>query len=234
VAGHRVVALERRGKVLLWRFDNGGTVLIHLGMSGRIAIDAKGPPERHDHLRFAIDGGGTVTFHDARRFGFVDYAPLDTLSMDPLLSRLGPEPLSDDFTAAILKNRLIGRRGPIKTVLLDQTVVAGLGNIYVCEALFRAGISPLCVAESLSPHRVTRLVTAIQSVLTEAVAAGGSTLKDHRQPNGALGYFQMQFSVYDREGAACPRQKGEGKSRHGIKRIVQAGRSTYYCPGCQN
>lgn len=230
VTGRRVESLERRGKVLLWRLDDGGTILIHLGMSGRMGIAPSGnAAERHDHVRFVLDSGDVVTFHDPRRFGFVDYAPSGTVDADPLLARLGPEPLSEAFTAALLAERVKGRAQPIKLALLDQGVVAGLGNIYVCEALFRAGISPFAAAGSLSPARVGRLAEAIRAVLTEAVAAGGSTLRDHRLPDGGLGYFQMSFRVYDRDGGDCD----SGKPGHAIKRVVQSGRSTYYCPRCQ-
>lgn len=230
VTGRRVLALERRGKVLLWRLDDGGTILIHLGMSGRMGIAPTGrAAELHDHLRFVLASGDTVTFHDPRRFGFVDYAAAGTLELDPLLARLGPEPLADAFTADVLAARLAGRAQPVKLALLDQGVVAGLGNIYVCETLFRAGISPFAAAGSLSPARLARLVHAIRSVLAEAVAAGGSTLRDHRLPDGGLGYFQMSFKVYDRDGGDC----GSGKPGHAIKRVVQSGRSTYYCPRCQ-
>ena len=230
VTGRRVESLQRRGKVLLWRLDDGGTILIHLGMSGRMGIAPTGAAAvLHDHLRFVLASGDTVTFHDPRRFGFVDYAPPGGLESDPLLARLGPEPLDDGFTAEVLAPRLAGRAQPVKLALLDQAVVAGLGNIYVCEALFRAGISPFAAAGSLSPRRIARLVAAIRTVLAEAVAAGGSTLKDHRRPDGGLGYFQMSFRVYDRDGGDC----GSGKPGHAIKRVVQSGRSTYYCPRCQ-
>jgi len=233
VVGRRIESLERRGKVLLWRLSDDGTVLIHLGMSGHVETDPAAPLGRHHHLRFALDDGGAVTFCDPRRFGFVDYAPPGRLEADPLLSRLGPEPLSPALTVPALCEGLSGRTGPVKTALLDQTLIAGLGNIYVCEALYRAGISPTAAAGSLSPARVARLAAAIKSVLAEAVAAGGSSLRDHRRPDGTLGYFQMRFSVYDREGEPCPAHPDGANPRHRIKRIVQSGRSTYYCPGCQ-
>lgn len=230
VTGRRVEALARRGKVMIWHLDDGGAVLIHLGMSGRVSVCAgEPPPARHDHVRFRLDSGDVVTFHDPRRFGFVDHAPPGRLELDPLLARLGPEPLGPGFDAAVLAAGLAGRAQPIKLALLDQAVVAGLGNIYVCESLFRAGISPFAAAGSLGPRRVARLAAAIRAVLAEAVAAGGSTLRDHRRPDGGLGYFQMAFRVYDREGGACP----GGKPGHAIKRVVQGGRSTYYCPHCQ-
>jgi len=233
VVGRRIEGLSRRGKVLLWALSDGGTVLIHLGMSGHVETDPTADPGPHAHLRFTLSDGGVVTFCDPRRFGFVDYAAAGTLESDPLLSRLGPEPLSPDFTAARLAAGLAGRSGPIKTALLDQTLVAGLGNIYVCEALYRAGIAPTAVAGGLSPAGIARLAAAIPAVLAEAVAAGGSSLRDHRRPDGTLGYFQMRFSVYDRAGEACPAHPDGTNPRHRIKRIVQSGRSTYYCPGCQ-
>jgi formamidopyrimidine-DNA glycosylase len=230
VVGRRVEAMERRGKVLLWRLSGGPVVLMHLGMSGRVCLGPETPPHPHDHLRLILEDGVAATFHDPRRFGFVDCRDAADLEADPLLARLGPEPLGDGFTPAVLAARLAGRSGPIKTVLLDQGTVAGLGNIYVCEALFRAGISPLRAAGKLGDKRLARLVAAIRAVLTEAVAAGGSTLRDHRLADGSFGYFQMRFSVYDRAGAPCP-TPGCG---HAIKRIVQSGRATYYCPGCQH
>lgn len=230
VAGRRVAALERRGKLMIWQLDDGGAVLIHLGMSGRVGVSVGEPAaERHDHLRFRLDSGDVVTFHDPRRFGFVDYAAPGRLAEDPLLARLGPEPLSPGFDGAVLAAAFRGRAQPVKLALLDQTVVAGLGNIYVSESLYRAGISPFAAAGSLGPRRLARLASAIRAVLTEAVAAGGSTLKDHRRPDGGLGYFQMRFQVYERDGEAC----ASGKSGHFIKRVVQGGRSTYYCPICQ-
>ncbi len=194
------------------------------------------PPRRRAptiHVRFVLDSGEAVIFHNPRRFGFVDYRAPGILEADPPLSRLGPEPLADGFTPAVLVARLAGRTGPVKTVLLDQTVVAGLGSIYVCEVLFRAGISPLRSAVGIGPRRLARLVAAIKAVLAEAVAVGGSTLRDHRLPDGTEGQFQMRFAVYDRAGEACPSPGCAGKAGHGIKRIVQAGRSTYYCPGYQ-
>lgn len=230
VVGRRVEALARRGKVMIWRLDDGGAVLIHLGMSGRVGVsEGEPPPARHDHVRFRLDSGDVVTFHDPRRFGFVDYAAPGRLELDPLLARLGPEPLAPGFGAAVLAAGLAGRAQPIKLALLDQAVVAGLGNIYVCESLHRAGISPFAAAGALGPRRVGRLAAAIQAVLAEAVAAGGSTLRDHRRPDGGLGYFQMRFRVYDRADEACD-HCGAG---HVIKRVVQGGRSTYYCPVCQ-
>ncbi len=230
VVGRTVETLDRRGKVLLLRLADGGAILIHLGMSGSIAIGPETPPVRHDHLRLVFAGGTAATLHDPRRFGFVDFREEADLAADPLLARLGPEPLAEDFTPTVLAERLAGHGGPVKTVLLDQTVVAGLGNIYVCEALFRAGISPRRAANRLGRARLARLVRAIREVLAEAVAAGGSSLRDHRLTDGSLGYFQMRHAVYDRADAPCA-TPGCG---HAIKRIVQSGRSTYYCPGCQD
>ena len=230
VVGRRVLELDRRGKLMIWRLDDGGAVLIHLGMSGSLGMThGAPPPDRHDHVRFTFDSGDVVTFHDPRRFGFVDYAAAGALEADPLYARLGPEPLSADFDARVLAAAFAGRAQPVKLALLDQTAIAGLGNIYVCESLFRAGISPFAAAGGIGPRRLERLAAAIKAVLAEAVAAGGSTLKDHRLPDGGTGYFQMTFRVYDREGAPCP----SGKPGHAIKRVVQSGRSTYYCPACQ-
>jgi len=232
ITQRRVVELSRRGKVLLWHLDDGGVILIHLGMSGRLGIvSASTLPIRHDHVRVELASGDQVVLHDPRRFGFFDYCQRDDLVLDPLLSRLGPEPLEPAFDATCLAKQLAGRSGPIKNVLLDQAVVAGLGNIYVCEALFRAGISPMRAAKTVPHQGLVVLVDAIKEVLAHAVAVGGSTLKDHRKPDGSQGYFQMQFKVYDREGQPCPLHPDAKK--HGIQRIVQSGRSTYYCPACQ-
>jgi formamidopyrimidine-DNA glycosylase len=185
-------------------------------------------PERHDHVVLETDGGHSVRFNDPRRFGLMALTRTDALAAHPLLAGLGPEPLEDGFDGAALAARLAGRRGPIKMALLDQSVVAGLGNIYASEALFRAGLSPLRGADGVIGRRADRLAQAIRLTLEEAIAAGGSSLRDHRQPSGELGYFQHSFAVYDREGQACPGCDCGGKSG-GIRRITQAGRSTFYC-----
>ncbi len=249
--GVRLERLHRRAKYMLWDLDSGETVLCHLGMSGRFTVwpgagDAApqalgefyfhGPSERepgpHDHLILTLEDQTRIVYTDPRRFGFFDLMAREDVGNHPALARLGPEPLGPDFTPAYLARALRGRRGPVKTALLDQAVVAGLGNIYVCEALFRAGISPRRQAGGLAPsgrpgRRLERLVAAIREVLQEAIAAGGSTLRDHARVNGEAGGFQQHFAVYGREGEPC-----EGCGRP-VRRFVQAGRSTFYCPHCQ-
>jgi formamidopyrimidine-DNA glycosylase len=231
LTGRRVVGLGRRAKYLVLSLDDGGVLLIHLGMSGRMLVGTTGdsPPERHDHVLFDLEEGIRVAFNDPRRFGLMDLTTALSLPDHPLLRDLGPEPLAADFTPGRLAATLAGRSSPIKILLLDQTVVAGLGNIYVAEALFRAGIAPQRPAAGLGRREVGRLVAAIRSVLQEAIAAGGSSLRDHRRPDGELGYFQHSFAVYDREGQPCP----GCDCRAGIRRMVQAGRSTFYCASRQ-
>jgi formamidopyrimidine-DNA glycosylase len=233
LTGRRVERLERRAKYLLWRIEGGDVVILHLGMSGRVKVFTADPPaeERHDHLIFETEDGAVVRFCDPRRFGSLDLTTDGELAGHALLRNLGPEPLETGFDAAYLARRLTGKTGPIKAALMDQRLVAGLGNIYVCEALFRAGISPRRRAGSLSVPRLERLAEAVRAVLGEAIVAGGSTLRDHRRPDGELGYFQHRFAVYDREGQACPAcTRG---ACPGVRRIVQAGRSTFYCPARQ-
>lgn len=236
--GARVLRLRRRSKYILLDLDSGESLLVHLGMSGRIIVsgDVAGsfhhyhlPLEKHDHVVLYMEDGARVVFNDARRFGAMDL--LDTLSETehPLLATLGPEPLSNAFDGPGLAAALKGRRSPVKAALLDQKVVAGLGNIYVCEVLHRAGLSPLRRCDRIAGHRVAALVPIIRQVLEEAIAAGGSSLRDHRQTNGDLGYFQHDFRVYGREGAPCPT---EGCTAT-IRRVVQSGRSSFYCPACQ-
>lgn len=235
--GRRVARLERRAKYILVHFDDGAeAALIHLGMSGRMAVEGPGfanAPRKaspHDHVVLETDAGVRVVFNDPRRFGLMTLIAPGAADSHPLLAALGPEPLGHGFTAAELARRLKGKAAPIKAALLDQRVVAGLGNIYVCEALFRAGLSPRRRAGTVQGGRAARLHGAIQAVLTEAIAAGGSTLRDHRRPDGALGYFQHTFAVYDREGAPCP---GCTCGTVGIRRIVQSGRSSFFCPARQ-
>ncbi len=225
--GRRVERLDRRGKVLLACLDDGAVWLTHLGMSGRMRVltGAPGPREKHDHLVFTTDGGHEIRFNDARRFGFMDLVAGDRLAGSKHLKSLGMEPLSDDLTAASLSAALNNRRSTIKAALMDQRVVAGLGNIYVCEALYWAGISPRRRAHWVAGARAERLVPALKRVLTMAIAAGGSSLRDFRHTDGELGYFQTSFAVYGREGQPCPRCTGECA----IRRIVQSGRSTFFC-----
>jgi formamidopyrimidine-DNA glycosylase len=229
--GRRVERLNRRGKFLLMDLDNGTTLIAHLGMSGRFRIYKSNPPEleRHDHVVFDIEGGASVRFNDPRRFGFMDLADTNALADYKMLKNMGPEPLANDFNGPELAIRLKGRRAPVKAALLDQSVVAGLGNIYVAEALFRAGLSPKRTAATVQGGRAEKLARAIRDVLGDAIAAGGSSLRDHRQPSGELGYFQHSFAVYGREGEACPGCDCDLGRTGGIRRITQSGRSTFYC-----
>ncbi|BAE49436.1 Formamidopyrimidine-DNA glycosylase [Paramagnetospirillum magneticum AMB-1] len=230
LTGRTVEAVGRRAKYLVVRLDGGLVMLGHLGMSGRMTIGAlrNEPPGPHDHVEWVTDQGISVTLTDPRRFGLFALCEASDLGGHPLLAGIGPEPLDEAFDAGVLAKALAGKTGPIKTVLLDQKVVAGLGNIYVCESLFRAEISPLRPAGSLSRAEVGRLVPLIKAVLSEAVAAGGSTLRDHARPDGELGYFQHSFQVYGREGETCPGCPG-APACGGILRMTQAGRSTFYC-----
>ncbi len=241
LTGARVLALRRRSKYILADLSTDETLLIHLGMSGRMLISGAQvgdfhrdhpAPAKHDHVVLDLEGGARVTFNDARRFGAMDLfrrGSGDAADIHPLLAALGPEPLGNAFDETYLAARLKGRNTPIKSALLDQRIIAGLGNIYVCETLFRARISPLTRAGALSARRVGSLVPLIREVLTEAIEAGGSSLRDYRQADGELGYFQHRFHVYDREGEPCP-TPGCSKS---IMRVVQSGRSSFYCPRCQ-
>lgn len=236
--GARVLGLRRRSKYLLADLSTGETLLIHLGMSGRLLVSgaalgqfhhAHPAAQKHDHVVIDMEGGARVTFNDARRFGAMDLMATADWPAHPLLRDLGPEPLGNGFHADYLAGRLGGRAMPVKAALLDQRIIAGLGNIYVAEALHRAGIDPRRPAGDLSPDEIALLVPAIRDVLSEAIAAGGSSLKDYRQADGELGYFQHSFRVYDRAGQPCP-TPGCGGS---IERIVQSGRSTFFCPLCQ-
>lgn len=231
LTGKRIGAVGRRAKYLVIAVEDGPVVLGHLGMSGRMAIvpahDA--PPGKHDHVRFVTEDGMLVTYTDPRRFGLFVFAPAADPESHPLLSGLGPEPLGAAFTPAVLAGAFKQRITPVKVALLDQRIVAGIGNIYASEALFRAGISPLRAAGSLTRREIAALVPAIKAVLEEAIAAGGSSLRDHVQPSGELGYFQHRFAVYDREGKACPGCDCDLARTGGIRRVVQGGRSTFYC-----
>ena len=227
----RVESFRRRAKYILMRLDGGDSVLIHLGMSGRMVIGPLRPntPMVHEHVVLETDDGWRIGFVDPRRFGSIDLVPTATEDSHRLLAGLGPEPLDGVFNAALLSAALAGRRTPIKAALLDQRLVAGLGNIYVCEALFRARISPIRQAATITRPEATRLVKAIKATLTEAIAAGGSSLRDYVQPEGELGYFQHAWKVYGREGAPCDFCPGLPACA-GIARIVQSARSTFYCP----
>jgi len=232
VAGRTVVHIGRRAKYLLLTLDDGQVLIIHLGMSGRFMIrhDPAQPPLPHDHLVLSTDDGMVYVLNDPRRFGLVALAAGDGLDDHPLFRGMGPEPLGNTFDGATLADALAGRRTPIKSALLDQRVVAGLGNIYVCEALFWSGLSPRRNAATVQGQRAERLVAAIRRVLNEAIAAGGSSLRDFRHHDGELGYFQHRFAVYDREGQACPGCDCKVAETGGVARITQAGRSTFYCP----
>lgn len=241
LAGRVVREISRRAKYLLMFLDDGTVVVGHLGMSGRLFVQKPPLPAdgAHDHVVFHLsapvagksksDPGLRVVYNDPRRFGLLVLGVEKSLTKHPLLSDLGPEPLSPKFTGLVLAKNVAGRRSAIKAALLDQAVVAGLGNIYVSEALFRARISPERPAGSLTGPECARLVKAIRSVLEDALAAGGSTLRDYVQADGEVGSFQNLFSVYDREGEPCPRRGCRGT----IRRVVQAARATYFCPRCQ-
>jgi formamidopyrimidine-DNA glycosylase len=244
--GQTVEGLGRRAKYLLADLSSGDVLLMHLGMSGSFRLRRNGQQvlgdpryfeiakdEKHDHVVFHMSNGATVTFNDPRRFGSMKLVPRAKLEQEPLLRGLGPEPLGNEFDAAMLAEACMAKKTSLKAALSDQRVVAGLGNIYVCEALFRAQLSPKRQASTIADRngqpnaRAFALVDAIKAVLKDAIAAGGSSLRDHRRADGSLGDFQHNFRVYDREGEPCPNCKGK------IKRIVQTGRSTFYCPSCQ-
>lgn len=234
LTGARVLGFRRRGKYILMRLEDGDSVLIHLGMSGRMVLTPGRPNAMapHEHMALETEDGWHVGFVDPRRFGSVDLIPTAAEDTHKLLAGMGPEPLDDAFSADALSAALAGKRTPIKAALLDQGVVAGLGNIYVCEALFRAGISPRRLAQTVIGARARRLVPAIKATLREAIAAGGSSLRDYVQPDGELGYFQHAWKVYGREGEPCERCPGT-PACPGIRRITQSGRSTFYCPKTQ-
>jgi formamidopyrimidine-DNA glycosylase len=228
--GARVAGFRRRAKYILMRLEGGWSVLIHLGMTGRMVIGPAGANATplHEHLMLETADGVRVGFVDPRRFGSVDLVPTAAEDAHPLLAGLGPEPLEAAFTPAVLSAALEGRRTPIKAALLDQGTVAGLGNIYVCEALFRAAISPRRSAHTVAGARAERLVPAIKATLGEAIAAGGSSIRDYVQPDGELGHFQAAWKVYGRAGEPCERCPGPAACA-GVRRIVQSGRSTFYC-----
>ena len=228
IEGRRVNRVGRRGKYILFHLDSGDVVIIHLGMSGRMTIHAGDAPEpaRHDHVVFHTDRGHHIVFNDARRFGAMDLAREIALHRHPLLAHLGLEPLGNEFNGETLAALLKGRRTPIKAALLDQRLIAGIGNIYASEILYHARLSPRRMAYTVAGARVERLAAAVGDVLRDAIAAGGSSLRDYVQASGELGYFQHRFAVYGRAGEPCP----GCDCGAAIRRIVQAGRSSFYCP----
>ncbi len=231
--GRRVDAVSRRAKYILVDLDDGGVVIAHLGMSGRITISTPGtaPNQRdpHDHVVLHLDDGTVLFFNDARRFGRIDLARRATLAEHPLLAGIGPEPLDAGFDGPTLAAALAGRRTSIKAALLDQRIVAGIGNIYACEALHQARLSPSRLAMTVAGARADRLVAAVRDVLGRAIEAGGSSLRDYVQTSGELGYFQHAWVVYGREGQPCLRCTTPTP----VRRLAQAGRSTFYCARCQ-
>ncbi|QPC86544.1 bifunctional DNA-formamidopyrimidine glycosylase/DNA-(apurinic or apyrimidinic site) lyase [Mesorhizobium sp. NBSH29] len=250
LAGRTVSALSRRAKYLIVALEGGPSLICHLGMSGSFRVEAdtdlapgtfhheRGKIAAHDHVVFTLrkqNDTARVVFNDPRRFGFMLFAEDGDLNAHPMLAHLGVEPTGNTLSGALLADLLRNKKAPLKAALLDQTLIAGLGNIYVAEALWRAQLSPLRAAGSIAPRsgrpgvRAERLAEAIRDVIADAIAAGGSSLRDHIQTDGSLGYFQHRFSVYDREGAPCPRATCSGT----VQRIVQSGRSTFYCPTCQ-
>ena len=231
--GRRVSKIFRRAKYILMCLDDGNTLIIHLGMSGRMVVTREpAAPQPHDHVVFQTDDGSEIRYNDPRRFGLMALAPQETLEDHKLFNHLGVDPLSEEFSPAMLGKALKGRSTTIKAALLDQRIVVGIGNIYACESLFRAGISPRRKARSVSKAQVTRLVEIAKVVLAEAISAGGSSLRDHVQPSGELGYFQHAWRVYGREGQECI-NAGSDPAHPRIKRIVQNGRSTFFCSKCQ-
>ena len=244
LTGVTVLRLHRRSKYILCDLDSGETLLIHLGMSGRMTISHAGnesedllgsfqykpsTPAKHDHVILDMIDGARISFNDARRFGAMDLIKTDNLFDHKLIKSLGPEPLGNEFNSPYLLLKLKNKTAPIKSALLDQRIVSGLGNIYVCESLWRAGISPRRLSGKVSRKKIDMLVPIIRDVLREAISAGGSSLKDHRQTNGDLGYFQHSFAVYGREGREC----SSVNCSELVKRIVQSGRSSFYCSKCQ-
>jgi formamidopyrimidine-DNA glycosylase len=245
LTGRRVTRLWRRAKYIMAELDGGETLVIHLGMSGSMSVYAQGESRKlgefyyeraddgagkgkHDHVVFDTDAPARIVFNDHRRFGLMTLIESRAIEAHKLFKDVGVEPLSDAFDAAFLTGALKDKKTPIKSALLDQRIIAGLGNIYVCEALWRARISPKRLARRVKPDEIAVLVREIKTVLREAVKAGGSSLRDHKQVSGELGYFQHRFAVYDRANKLCQRKDGGT-----IKRIVQSGRSSFYCPVCQ-
>ncbi len=238
LSGQTITHFKRRAKYILMSLSSGETFILHLGMSGRVMIipDGQGvAPEKHDHLVIDMVNGVRVIYRDPRRFGMVYMTGVnDDIAAHQAFAKMGPEPLGNEFSGEILQARLKNKKTIIKSALLDQRVVAGLGNIYVCEALYRTGINPRTASNTISAAKCNDLVRHIRDILNEAIKSGGSTLKDYRHTDDGLGYFQHQFAVYDREGLACPDCDCDMMdARNGIKRIVQAGRSSFYCPAKQ-
>jgi formamidopyrimidine-DNA glycosylase len=248
LTGRTIVAMGRRAKYLMADLDDGEVLVMHLGMTGRFIIEHDGRLQEpgefqnaitrhadHDHVVFRVEGGATITYNDVRRFGFMELIPRAGIASHPLTRGIGVEPLGNALTPAKLAELFAGKAAPLKAALLDQRLIAGLGNIYVCEALFRAGLSPRRAAGSIvakdgsATMRAEKLTEEIRLVLEEAIAAGGSTLRDFAHADGSLGYFQHRFKVYDREGEPCPNPKCAGA----VQRLVQSGRSTFFCGRCQ-
>ena len=249
LTGRTVETLTRRAKYILAHLDDGSVLIVHLGMSGRVSIvgrDRKpgqlgefthnqGNRDTHDHVVLRLESGIEIVYNDPRRFGLMDLTTSAGIATHPLLAGLGVEPLGPDLTPALLAQHAAGRRSDLKSFLLDQRIIAGLGNIYVCEALFRTRLNPLRAAACLAtptgkPNaRTSALIPHIQAILADAIEAGGSTLRDYQQADGSMGYFQHRFHVYGREGEPCMTPACRGK----VRRNVQAGRSTFFCPICQ-
>jgi len=236
LTGKTLIRLGRRAKFLTAELSSGEVLVMHLGMTGRFTVEAAklgefhhatGTDPAHDHVVFRMEDGTSVTYNDPRRFGFMELWPAQQFEAYPRLMAMGPEPLSNHFSAAYLDGALKDKKTPIKSALLDQSVIAGLGNIYVCEALWRAKVSPKRLARSVPGQRAARLAPAINEVIAEAIEAGGSSISDFANASGELGYFQHRFAVYDREGETCRTCSDT------IRRLVQSGRSTFYCPSCQ-
>lgn len=231
VAGSKVLRIARRAKYIQVYLSNNLVLVMHLGMSGRMMVEQAGyKPLKHDHMVIHLKDGQVIAFNDPRRFGVVELIRDDEMEAHKLFSHLGPEPLSNEFSGPVLAARLKGRKTPIKIAIMNQEVVVGVGNIYASEALFLSGISPGKLAGQVQGEKAEALVQAIRKVLQKAIKAGGSTLRDHRQANGELGYFQHQFTVYDREGEPCPGCTCDIAKTGGIQKITQGGRSSFYCP----
>ena len=236
IEGAKLTRLGRRAKYLVGELSTGEALIMHLGMTGRFTVSGgtpgkfhheAGADEKHDHVVFDLQGGARVVFNDARRFGFMDLWPLDDVGSYAPFAGMGPEPISNEFSGAYLAEAFAGKKAPVKAALLDQNLVAGLGNIYVCEALFRSGISPKKLAGAIRKDKLEVLAVEVRKVIEQAIVAGGSTISDFKQADGELGYFQHSFQVYDREGEDCV------VCAKPVKRMVQSGRSTFYCAGCQ-